>query len=93
MLGRPSVMFTCSGHMSYHSFAKLLKGVAATGAWLCLHAFDRLSAGVMSSVAELVSSLMRAVVLEQQKFRFFGMCDSDAGVYARPLLAAVMADW
>jgi len=53
--------------------AKLLMGIAATGAWACLQNFDRVSMTVMSSVAEFIAALQRALQVKQQRFRFGGM--------------------
>jgi len=61
MIGRPFVNFNCTHRLDYQSFSKLLKGVAATGAWMCLHAFDRVTVSVMSAMAEMLAALQRAV--------------------------------
>ena len=73
-LGRPFLFYNCTHRLNHRSFSKLLKGIAATGSWACLHAFDRVAPNVMSSVAEMVAAVQRALLVGQQRFRFGGTC-------------------
>eukprot|EP00698_Gefionella_okellyi_P011213 TRINITY_DN2949_c0_g2_i1.p1 TRINITY_DN2949_c0_g2~~TRINITY_DN2949_c0_g2_i1.p1 ORF type:complete len:3309 (-),score=891.59 TRINITY_DN2949_c0_g2_i1:55-9981(-) len=70
MSARPFIAFNCNARMPYASFAKLLKGIAATGAWVCLASIDRVAQDVLSTLTELIAALQRAVAAQLKRFRF-----------------------
>jgi hypothetical protein len=60
-LGRPFIFFNCENELSHRVLSNLLKGVASTGAWICLDNFEMLSSGAMSAVAQQVLAIQRAI--------------------------------
>jgi dynein heavy chain, axonemal len=71
-LARYVIVFNCSDGVDFKMTGKMLSGLAQTGAWACLDEFNRIEVEVLSVVATQISTLMRAIKLQQQHFNFMG---------------------
>ena len=68
-LGRPFIFFNCEHELSYRVLSNLLKGVASTGAWICLDNFDMLSSEAISLVAQQVLDIQRAAAAGEKNVK------------------------
>lgn len=58
--------------MDYLAVAKVLKGGATTGCFVCFDEFNRIDVGVLSVIASQVLSIQQAIAAQAPKFRFAG---------------------
>jgi dynein heavy chain, axonemal len=71
-LARYVIVFNCSDGVDFKMTGNMLSGLAQTGAWACLDEFNRIEVEVLSVVATQISTLMRAIKLQQKHFNFLG---------------------
>lgn len=66
------LVFNCSSLVSTRLLQKLLSGLCYTGSWICLDELNRLDIEVMSVVANQITLIRNAVVLQKDRFNFSG---------------------
>lgn len=66
------VIFNCSSEVNIRTLHKLLSGLCYTGSWLCLDEINRLTAEIMSVVANQINTIKNAVVQSREVFNFMG---------------------
>jgi dynein heavy chain len=84
-LGRWTVLISCSAQMTPEASAGVLRGLAMSGAWVCLDEMDRLVPGSLSVLATQLGSVLSAIRARQDWFAF-----EDETISIRPT-AGVMA--
>ena len=66
------MIFNCSSEVNIRTLQKLLSGLCYTGRWICLDEINRLTAEIMSVVANQINSIKNAVVQNKEVFSFMG---------------------
>ena len=64
------LVFNCSESLNYHSVFKLLKGVSATGGFICFDEFNRIQSEVLSVVAQQILAIQNAIRERRVNFIF-----------------------
>ncbi|KNE55585.1 hypothetical protein AMAG_01476 [Allomyces macrogynus ATCC 38327] len=62
LLGRQVLVFNCDEALDVSSITRLFCGIVKCGAWGCFDEFNRLSAGVLAAVSNLVSTIQQALL-------------------------------
>ena len=78
------VVHNCSDQLDYKVMAKMFKGVASSGSWICFDEFNRICIEVLSSVGEQLKELFRARQQKSQMVFFEGThikMNHDFGVF------------
>jgi hypothetical protein len=63
-------VFNCSESLNYHSVFKLLKGVSATGGFICFDEFNRIHSEVLSVVGQQILAIQNAIRERKGNFIF-----------------------
>ncbi|CAM9285972.1 unnamed protein product, partial [Ectocarpus sp. 6 AP-2014] len=71
-LGTQCIVFNCSDQIDHTMPARLLAGLAQTGAWTCLDEFNRINIEVLSVIAEQLMVLRNARLAGATKVMFEG---------------------
>jgi dynein heavy chain len=71
-LGKQCVVYNCSDQIRPADMEKLLRGLAACGAWGCFDEFNRVELQVLSIIAQQVLSIQTAVTQKRIEFLFEG---------------------
>lgn len=66
-------IFDCTPDLDYHTISRFLKGVATSGAWLCLEDFDRIETKTISVVAQYIRPIQMALQKQAPKFMLDGV--------------------
>lgn len=56
LFGRRVIVFNCDDQFDHLSVSRVMSGCVATNSWVCFDEFNRLSKGVLSSIAQLISA-------------------------------------
>lgn len=56
LFGRRVIVFNCDDQFDHISVGRVMSGCVATNSWVCFDEFNRLSKGVLSSIAQLISA-------------------------------------
>lgn len=65
-------LVACASTFSFHSTTSLCKGLAESGAWLCIDGLERTSFAVLSVLGEQLVSIARATQLRVETFELLG---------------------
>eukprot|EP00163_Fabomonas_tropica_P009916 TRINITY_DN1985_c0_g1_i1.p1 TRINITY_DN1985_c0_g1~~TRINITY_DN1985_c0_g1_i1.p1 ORF type:complete len:4225 (-),score=1474.45 TRINITY_DN1985_c0_g1_i1:598-13272(-) len=71
-LGLPVFVFNCSEQMDYRTLSAILKGMACAGPWICFDEFNRLQLEVLSVVSSQFQTILEALRVGNDSFRFEG---------------------
>eukprot|EP01022_Parablepharisma_sp_SALTPOND_P016862 TRINITY_DN2579_c0_g1_i1.p1 TRINITY_DN2579_c0_g1~~TRINITY_DN2579_c0_g1_i1.p1 ORF type:complete len:1508 (+),score=167.76 TRINITY_DN2579_c0_g1_i1:7253-11776(+) len=63
-IGKVCLVFSGSAVLKVDSFARLFKGVASSGMWVCIDEFNKIQLEVLSVVAQYVQAVLRSLKAE-----------------------------
>lgn len=71
-IGMQCIVFNCSEQVDYKMMGRLFSGLSQQGAWTCLDEFNRIDIEVLSVIAQQLSTIRKALLLDQEVFMFEG---------------------
>lgn len=66
-------VFDCTPDLDYRSISRFLKGVATSGAWICLEDFNRIKAETISVVTQQIRTIQMSLRKQVTKFMLDGV--------------------
>lgn len=66
-------VFDCTPELDYRTISRFLKGIATSGAWLCLEDFNRIEEKTISVVSQQVRAIQMALRKQLPKFMLNGI--------------------
>lgn len=66
-------VFDCTPDLDYRSISRFLKGIATSGAWICLEDFNRIATKTISVVSQQIRSIQMALRQQMPKFLLDGV--------------------
>ncbi|EDV28902.1 uncharacterized protein TRIADDRAFT_18222, partial [Trichoplax adhaerens] len=66
MLGKPFYNFNCTYAINHNLMVDIFKGMAGTGAWICLNNIDNLDVHILSLASQLLSAIFYALKTREE---------------------------